>query len=257
MQRILVNDAEIRHLAEPWLDQLDELLAGHQDRPLNRPGHRHGNPADAAGVAVSPANGGLDNSASPRRADRRPAQAVPGRQPAAHPERQQRRDALHHAVVARPDAASSASAPTPRADDATPGRGATKAVAVGYLDSIRCSSTCRAWCSCAAWAAARSPRGCRASCSASSAATPSACARCCKLAGGARTPPGDRRDTAGAARDRRVDRRLRAVPNRDVPAMQPGMVMNQVQIDLDADMAHRRQRGGCTRQRARRIRAPG
>ncbi len=28
MQRILVNDAEIRHLAEPWLDQLDKSLAG-------------------------------------------------------------------------------------------------------------------------------------------------------------------------------------------------------------------------------------
>ena len=28
MQRILVNDAEIRHLAEPWLDDLDEILAG-------------------------------------------------------------------------------------------------------------------------------------------------------------------------------------------------------------------------------------
>ena len=28
MQRILVNDAEIRHLAEPWLDDLDQLLAG-------------------------------------------------------------------------------------------------------------------------------------------------------------------------------------------------------------------------------------
>lgn len=28
MQRILINDAEIRNLAEPWLDQLDELLAG-------------------------------------------------------------------------------------------------------------------------------------------------------------------------------------------------------------------------------------
>ncbi len=28
MQRILVNDAEIRHLAEPWLDDLDKLLAG-------------------------------------------------------------------------------------------------------------------------------------------------------------------------------------------------------------------------------------
>ena len=28
MQRILVNDAEIRHLAEPWLEELDEILAG-------------------------------------------------------------------------------------------------------------------------------------------------------------------------------------------------------------------------------------
>ena len=27
MQRILVNDAEIRELAEPWLDDLDALLA--------------------------------------------------------------------------------------------------------------------------------------------------------------------------------------------------------------------------------------
>ncbi len=31
MQRILVNDAEIRVLAEPWLDDLDNLLAGHSD----------------------------------------------------------------------------------------------------------------------------------------------------------------------------------------------------------------------------------
>jgi flagellar protein FliT len=28
MQRILVNDAEIRQLAEPWLDDLDDLLTG-------------------------------------------------------------------------------------------------------------------------------------------------------------------------------------------------------------------------------------
>ena len=28
MQRILINDAEIRHLAEPWLEQLDDMLAG-------------------------------------------------------------------------------------------------------------------------------------------------------------------------------------------------------------------------------------
>ena len=28
MQRILVNDAEIRHLAEPWLEDLDHVLKG-------------------------------------------------------------------------------------------------------------------------------------------------------------------------------------------------------------------------------------
>jgi flagellar protein FliT len=28
MQRILMNDAEIRQLAEPWLEQLDDILAG-------------------------------------------------------------------------------------------------------------------------------------------------------------------------------------------------------------------------------------
>ena len=28
MKRVLVNDAEIRHLAEPWLEDLDQLLAG-------------------------------------------------------------------------------------------------------------------------------------------------------------------------------------------------------------------------------------
>jgi flagellar protein FliT len=28
MQRILVNDAAIRNLAEPWLEDLDQLLAG-------------------------------------------------------------------------------------------------------------------------------------------------------------------------------------------------------------------------------------
>lgn len=30
MQRILVNDAEIRHLAEPWLQDLDDMMAGRQ-----------------------------------------------------------------------------------------------------------------------------------------------------------------------------------------------------------------------------------
>lgn len=28
MQRILINDAEIRHLAEPWLQDLDDTLSG-------------------------------------------------------------------------------------------------------------------------------------------------------------------------------------------------------------------------------------
>jgi flagellar protein FliT len=35
MQRILVNDAEIRHLAEPWLQDLDETLAGRGQRSLH------------------------------------------------------------------------------------------------------------------------------------------------------------------------------------------------------------------------------
>ncbi len=28
MQRILVNDAEVRHLAEPWLQGLDQMMSG-------------------------------------------------------------------------------------------------------------------------------------------------------------------------------------------------------------------------------------
>jgi flagellar protein FliT len=34
MQRILLNDAEIRHLAEPWLDDLGQMLGG-QPRTLH------------------------------------------------------------------------------------------------------------------------------------------------------------------------------------------------------------------------------
>ncbi len=29
MKRVLVNDAEIRHLAEPWLEDLDKMMSGH------------------------------------------------------------------------------------------------------------------------------------------------------------------------------------------------------------------------------------
>lgn len=28
MKRILVNDSQVRHLAEPWIEDLDQLLAG-------------------------------------------------------------------------------------------------------------------------------------------------------------------------------------------------------------------------------------
>ena len=35
MQRILVNDAEIRHLAEPWLQDLDDTLAGRRNESLH------------------------------------------------------------------------------------------------------------------------------------------------------------------------------------------------------------------------------
>lgn len=34
MQRILLNDAEVRHLAEPWLQGLDDMLGG-QPRTLH------------------------------------------------------------------------------------------------------------------------------------------------------------------------------------------------------------------------------
>ena len=35
MQRILVNDAEIRHLVEPWLEQIDDMLGGTPQRTLH------------------------------------------------------------------------------------------------------------------------------------------------------------------------------------------------------------------------------
>ena len=35
MQRILVNDAEIRHLAEPWLEDLDDMLHGKRSKTLH------------------------------------------------------------------------------------------------------------------------------------------------------------------------------------------------------------------------------
>ena len=35
MQRILVNDAEIRHLAEPWLQDLDDTLSGRRAQNLH------------------------------------------------------------------------------------------------------------------------------------------------------------------------------------------------------------------------------
>jgi flagellar protein FliT len=35
MQRILVNDAEIRHLAEPWLADLDDTINGRRNRSLH------------------------------------------------------------------------------------------------------------------------------------------------------------------------------------------------------------------------------
>jgi len=35
MQRILVNDAEIRHLAEPWLQDIDDTLSGRRSKSLH------------------------------------------------------------------------------------------------------------------------------------------------------------------------------------------------------------------------------
>jgi flagellar protein FliT len=35
MKRVLVNDAEIRHLAEPWLEDLDDMLQGKRSKTLH------------------------------------------------------------------------------------------------------------------------------------------------------------------------------------------------------------------------------
>ena len=35
MKRVLVNDAEIRHLAEPWLEDLDDMLHGKRSKTLH------------------------------------------------------------------------------------------------------------------------------------------------------------------------------------------------------------------------------
>ncbi len=35
MRRVLVNDAEIRHLAEPWLEDLDEMIHQSQRKTLH------------------------------------------------------------------------------------------------------------------------------------------------------------------------------------------------------------------------------
>ncbi len=35
MQRILINDAEIRHLAEPWLEDLDSILTGKRSKTVH------------------------------------------------------------------------------------------------------------------------------------------------------------------------------------------------------------------------------
>ena len=35
MRRVLVNDAEIRHLAEPWLDDLDQMMQRAQPMTLH------------------------------------------------------------------------------------------------------------------------------------------------------------------------------------------------------------------------------
>lgn len=35
MQRILHNDAEIRHLVEPWLEEVDGMLSGSPQRTLH------------------------------------------------------------------------------------------------------------------------------------------------------------------------------------------------------------------------------
>ena len=59
MQRILINDAEIRQLAEPWLEDLDHILAG---RPKTLHGWTRCRHRSRRGTAVA-----STTTASPRR----------------------------------------------------------------------------------------------------------------------------------------------------------------------------------------------
>ena len=138
MQRILVNDAEIRHPPNPgWTSLTRSPAAPRPSTELPRDIDMETPLMPLESLSAS--NGGLDQFLHHRAArDRRPAQAVPGRQPAAQPERQQRRDALHHACGRwTRRAASSAFSADARADDAAPGRVRRGGGGGGYLDSIK------------------------------------------------------------------------------------------------------------------------
>ena len=99
MQRILVNDAEIRQLAEPWLEDLDDILAGRPEDPAligSEPHDSNARQGDAMETRPAPlrrhdrTTTGSTSSASRRRARSARCCAAARRLGAAQPERQRR-----------------------------------------------------------------------------------------------------------------------------------------------------------------------
>jgi flagellar protein FliT len=77
MQRILVNDAEIRHLAEPWLQDLDDMMAGkRQDPALTPPTRQRAMFQDTRPAALDARRAAPRPGPLPRRAARRDAGAA-------------------------------------------------------------------------------------------------------------------------------------------------------------------------------------
>ena len=156
MQRILINDAEIRQLAEPWLEDLDDILAGRPEDPaLTR------EPDDARQAAMETRPAPLDGMNHRRRArrvprllaarDRHAAAPAARRLGAAQPQRQ-RRQRLHQRDLddRQRAAARSASTPTRPTRRCRRCSSATRPRSSATSTASSCSSTCTTWCWCTA-----------------------------------------------------------------------------------------------------------
>ena len=157
MQRILVNDAEIRQLAEPWLDDLDDILAGRpQDAALSTARSRahsmETRPAPLDALARRLTASTSSASPSPREIATLLRELLDGNVPLNLQRR--RRHASTRPRSGRIDADArhaSASTPTPATRALQSLLECDEVVVVGYLDSVKLQFDDRTtWCWCAA-----------------------------------------------------------------------------------------------------------